>query len=177
MSVMFISDIHGIKNNLKKIKEEYDNHKCNQLIVLGDLYYADSKYKNNDYDVEYVEKFLESFQDNIICIRGNCDSNQDIERCKFKVEELSKINIDNQEVYITHGHIYNETNWHRPNTILVFGHYHVPFILKREDQIFINPGSISLPKNEYVPSYLIWENNTFTIYDIENHVIDKLNVK
>ena len=39
---MFISDIHGIKTNLKLIKKKYDKFECEKLVVLGDLYYHDN---------------------------------------------------------------------------------------------------------------------------------------
>lgn len=36
MKIMFISDIHGIKTNLKLIKKKYDKFECEKLVVLGD---------------------------------------------------------------------------------------------------------------------------------------------
>ena len=38
MRLMFISDIHGISTNLKKIKMKFDEFNCDKLVVLGDLY-------------------------------------------------------------------------------------------------------------------------------------------
>lgn len=39
MKLLFISDIHGIKTNLPKIKEIFIKENCDNLVVLGDLYY------------------------------------------------------------------------------------------------------------------------------------------
>ena len=39
MKILFISDIHGIKTNLPKIKERFIELNCDKLVVLGDLYY------------------------------------------------------------------------------------------------------------------------------------------
>ena len=50
MKIMFISDIHGIKTNLKLIKKKYDKFECEKLVVLGDLYYHDYNYRYPDND-------------------------------------------------------------------------------------------------------------------------------
>ena len=173
MKLMIISDIHGIKNNLEFIKEEFIKEKCDKLIVLGDLYYIGPRNKMmNDYDISYVEKFLESFKDKLICIQGNCDSEVDLEFSNFPIiKGLSIIKTDTKELFITHGHIFNETNWDRENTILIFGHYHIPFIKEIGNNLFINPGSISIPKDNHKPSYLIFEENKCTIYDIDKEII------
>ena len=39
--------------------------------------------------------------------------------------------------------------------------------------IYINVGSISLPRNNYKPTYMIYKNKEFTIYDIDNNIVDK----
>ena len=45
MKLMFISDIHGIKTNLAKIKERFEELNCDKLVVLGDLYYIGPRNK------------------------------------------------------------------------------------------------------------------------------------
>ena len=39
--------------------------------------------------------------------------------------------------------------------------------------IFINVGSISLPKNE-IETYAIYDNKKFIIYDINNNIIESI---
>lgn len=173
MKIMFISDIHGINTNLKKIEKKYAELKCDKLVVLGDLYYIGPRNKmQEDYNIPAVEEFLNSFKDNLICIKGNCDSEVDKMISSFPIiNELGLISVDNNDIYLTHGHIYNETNWEKENSILVYGHFHRPFIKEVDNKLFINPGSISLPKGENNPTYLIYDNNNFTIYDFEDKVI------
>ena len=173
MNLMFISDIHGIKTNLKKIKERYKELNCNKLIVLGDLYYIGPRNQMKDgYDIQYIKEFLESFKDDLICLRGNCDSEVDLMVSDFPIiNELSLINIDFHDIYLTHGHIYNKNNWPKENSILIYGHLHIPFIKEEKKNLFINPGSISLPKANNNPTYLIYSNNKFTIYDINDNII------
>ena len=173
MKVMFISDIHGIKTNLPKVKEQFEKLNCDKLIVLGDLYYIGPRNKMKEgYDIPAVQEFLESMKDKMLCMRGNCDSEVDMMVSNFPIiQDLSLIMMENRDIYFTHGHIYNESNWDKENSILVYGHFHVPFIKKIETNYYINPGSISLPKENYLPSYLILDENTATIYDIEDNIL------
>lgn len=172
MKLMFISDIHGIKTNLEKIRERFKQLKCDKLVVLGDLYYIGPRNKMVEgYDVQAVEKFLESMKDKLICMRGNCDSEVDIMVSNFPiVEQLGLIMMEEHDIYFTHGHIYNESNWNKENSILVYGHFHLPGIKKIETNYYINPGSISLPR-EGLPSYLVLDDEKATIYDIEDNII------
>ena len=48
---------------------------------------------------------------------------------------------------------------------------HIPFIKEKDGNYYINPGSISLPKSEYGPTYLVLEDNKFVIYDLDNKKI------
>ena len=174
MKIIFISDIHGIKTNLELIDKKIKYEKFDKLVVLGDLFY---NYHDNtkDFDIYYVREFLERYKDKIICITGNCDSDNDLEFLSFPIiSSLEHLSVDNLDIYLTHGHIYNDNNWDKHNTILIFGHYHIPFIKKENNIIYINPGSISLPKRDYKPSYLVYENRKFTIYDIENSIINEI---
>lgn len=173
MKLMFISDIHGIKTNLSKVKERFEELHCDKLVVLGDLYYIGPRNKMIEgYDIKEVQAFFESMKDKLVCVRGNCDSEVDIMVSNFPiVNELSVIMTENNDLYITHGHIYNESNWIKEHSVLIYGHFHIPFIKKIETNYYLNPGSISLPKEGYLPSYMIYDENKVTIYDIEDNII------
>lgn len=173
MRALVISDVHGVKTNLEKIKNRYIQLNCDKLIVLGDLYWGNSQ---ADYDPKYVRKFLESFKDNLVCIRGNCDFQVNPDEEPYPIEKDNVINID-KNIYITHGHLYNEKNWIIENSILIFGHYHVPFIEEIGSNVFINPGSISKPRSENLPSYLLINGQEFTIFDVNDSVISTFKVQ
>lgn len=178
MKLLFISDIHGLKTNLPKIKERFLKLQCDKLVVLGDLYYIYPKYKDlPDYDPSCVKEFLEKFKDKLICIRGNCDSEFDVLTSNFQVtKELAIISTTKHDLYLTHGHIYNEQNWSKKNSILIYGHLHRPFIKEISGNIYINTGSISLPKNTEGPTYLFYNEDEFVIYDINDHVLARKNI-
>ena len=180
MKIMFLSDIHGITTNLNYIKKKYNELKIDQLVVLGDLYYiGPGNQMIEGYNIKEVMNFLKSFN-NIICIRGNCDSDVDLKASDFPVNEgLSSIYVDDINIYLSHGHIYNEKENKKFNDVegvLIFGHYHYPLIDIKDKMVYINVGSISLPRNGYNSTYVIYENKTFTIYDVKDNIINSIKV-
>ena len=176
MKILFISDIHGISTNLDMVKKVYE-HGVSKLVVLGDLYYAGfNSFDKKSYDNEKVKDFLMQFRDNLICMRGNCDSDLDVTGSDFPINEgISVINVDGIDKYLTHGNKYNSDNHnkYKRKGVLVYGHYHVPSIKKIDDMVYINVGSISLPRSGGKASYGIYENRCITLYDIDGNIIDK----
>lgn len=180
MKALFISDIHGIYQNLEYIENIIKKEKIEKLIVLGDLYYCGPTY-SYIYEVnsQKVKDFLTKHRDILICMKGNCDSDVDLKVSDFPIcNNLSLLYIDNINIYITHGNEYNQEKNSKFNSkdVLVYGHEHIPYIKKNNDMIYINVGSISLPRNNNKPTYMIYENKTFTIYNIDEQVVDKIKI-
>lgn len=177
MKILFISDIHGITTNLEYIKKTFEKQNCNLLVVLGDLYR--SYVKHPDIDPLGVKDFLESFQDKLICMQGNNDTVNDQMKSNFPIlSDLSLIYIDNIPIYLTHGHRYNMRDHKKLKSgVLIYGHEHIPYIVQDENMTYINTGSISTPRNHEFPTYAIYENNTFTIYNIKDEIIDSIIIK
>lgn len=177
MKILIFSDIHGIKNNLDYLKEVYEKEKCDRVIVLGDLYYIGPRNTMiPGYDIQAVKNFLESFGEKLISLRGNCDSQVDLDVSSFViVPELEYLSLDGLDLYFTHGDLYNRRNHEKipSGSVLIYGHEHMPYMVNEDNRWFINPGSISLPKGDTYPSYLIYENRTFTIYDVKGQVLFK----
>lgn len=102
-------------------------------------------------------------------MKGNCDSEVDIKASDFPIcSNISLICVDGLDIYITHGNEYNidkDRKFQRKG-ILIYDHEHYPFIKKKNDIIYINVGSISLPKNDSKTSYGIYKDKIFTIYEI-----------
>ncbi len=135
----------------------------------------------DDYDSGYVLDFLNEMADKILCVRGNCDSNVDLKNLEFPViKELSLIIDSGINIFITHGHIYNPSNLGKINTnldtVLVYGHEHVPFIKRGMNMTFINVGSISLPKDNNKATYMIYENKEFSILDMEGNTVSRVRI-
>ena len=167
MKLLVVSDIHGSYYYAKKIKEIYLNEKPDKIILLGDLYYHGPR---NPFPKEYnpmkVSEILNSMKENILCVRGNCDAEVDEMISEFPFKENIIMKIDGKRYFFTHGHKYNIDNIPKDVDILIYGHFHESFIKEKEDVICVNPGSISLPKNNSKNSYLIIEDGEFYIRDI-----------
>ena len=97
----------------------------------------------------------------------------DVLESGFPIEEdiLVHYPIDSYNIYLSHGHVFNHNNWHEKNSILIYGHFHIPFIEETDDNLFINPGSVSLPRGDNKPTYLFYDGKEFIIYDMDDNVV------
>ncbi len=175
MKILFISDIHGVTTNLKFIENKITELKIDKLVVLGDLYYMGFNHVINNFNNKEVKEFLIKYKDMLFCMRGNCDSDVDIVTSDFPIcEGISSIYVDGIDIYITHGNLYsyNKSNKLPSKGVLVYGHEHIPSIKYKDDMVYINTGSISIPREDSNCSYCLYENNKFTLYDIYENVID-----
>ncbi len=55
----------------------------------------------------------------------------------------------------------------------MYGHFHTGFIKEKEGKLFVNSGSISLPKNDTKNSYVIIDGNSIILKYVEGNAIDK----
>ncbi len=180
MKIIFISDIHGINKNLNLIESKIVNENIDKLVVLGDLYYSGPTYNGeNEINSLAVKEFLTRHQAKLICLRGNCDSDVDIKASDFPIcDNLSLICVDGIDIYCTHGNEYNfeKNRKFDRKGILVYGHEHYPYIKKQDNMVYINTGSISLPRRDSKAGFLIYENRNFTLYDIDENIIESIDV-
>lgn len=180
LKLMFASDLHGSLYYCEKMKELYIKENANKLILLGDLlYHGPRNDLPKDYNPKGVIQLLNELKKNILCVRGNCDSEVDQMVLEFPIlADYMIMYLSNRMIFVTHGHIYNEQNLPQFNAgdIIIHGHTHIQAIETQKDYIYINPGSISLPKQNNTNSYMVYENNTFTIKDFNQNVLKTLNL-
>ena len=177
MKFLVISDIHGSKYYAEKIQNRIQRENPEKIILLGDLYYHGPR---NPLTLEYAPKevadILNSYKNKILAVRGNCDAEVDQMISEFKLEENITLDINGKRFFFTHGHKYNIDIWPEEEfDVMVYGHFHTGFIKEKEGKIFVNSGSISLPKNNTKNSYLIIDNNNILLKDIEGNVIEEKN--
>lgn len=165
MKWLIASDIHGSEFYCHRLLKAFDSEKADRLLLLGDiLYHGPRNELPIDYNPKSVIELLNQHRDSILCIRGNCDSEVDQEVLEFPIMADYAILTDgNHVVYATHGHIYNEENLPpmKKGDVLLNGHTHVAECKKHEDYMYVNPGSVSLPKDGSYNGYVIYENGTF----------------
>ena len=180
MKLMFASDIHGSSCDCEKIKEIFLTEKADKLVLCGDiLYHGPRNDLPESYNPKKVIEILNSISEDIIAVRGNCDSEVDQMVLDFPLMETYTLIYDkNIRMYVTHGHIYNCDNplKFKDNDILIHGHTHVLKAEKVRNFYFLNPGSVSIPKENNEKTYMIYEGGKFTIKTLDQKIIKELEV-
>lgn len=175
MKLLVVSDIHGSAYYAEKIPEIFEREKADKIIVLGDLYYHGPRNPlTKDYSPMKVAEILNSLKDRLEVIKGNCDAEVDEMISEFKFKEHLLLYVNNMKIYFTHGHKNNMDNLPDEQIdMMVYGHFHTGFIVKKDGIIFANPGSISLPKDNTKNSYSILDKESIVLKDIDGNVIDE----
>ncbi|MCI9067244.1 MAG: phosphodiesterase [Lachnospiraceae bacterium] len=175
MKLMIASDIHGSAYYCKKMLERYREEAAERLLLLGDLLYHGPR---NDLPREYAPKevisMLNEAREELLCVRGNCDAQVDQMVLNFPIlSDSMLLYLDGHTVFATHGHVYREKNLPPlgEGDILLHGHTHVQAMEDRGVYIYLNPGSVSIPKNGNENSYMIYEDGVFTIKNMEGRKI------
>lgn len=174
MKIMIASDVHGSAYYCEKMLEVYEKERAERLLLLGDiLYHGPRNELPKDYNPKQVIHMLNPWKEQILCVRGNCDSEVDQMVLEFPIMADYAYVINGKiSVYTTHGHVYNEYNLlpMPKNSILLHGHTHIPKCTVHENYIYMNPGSVSIPKEESWHGYMIWEEELFQWKDLESNI-------
>ena len=141
MKILAISDTHG---KLNKVRDVWSKLNDIDLVLHAGDYYSDAKALASELPVP------------VIGVRGNCDGGR---RDDFEIVETEYGNI-----LLVHGHSqgvdYDLSNlgyfaMEHDCCAAVYGHTHRASVLEEEDIYFINPGSLSLPRDGSGGSYAI----------------------
>ena len=161
MKLMIASDIHGSAYYCHKMIEAYKREQADKLLLLGDLLYHGPR---NDLPKEYEPKkvieMLNGIKEDLLCVRGNCDSEVDQMVLEFPImADYCILYLGGRMIFATHGHKLNQTDKPllKKGDILLNGHTHIPKYEDWGDYSYINPGSVSIPKDNSAHSYIILE--------------------
>lgn len=175
MKWFIASDIHGSEYYLQKMLEAFRREGADKMLLLGDiLYHGPRNDLPKDYNPKGVIDSLNSIKEGILCVRGNCDTEVDQMVLEFPIlADYCVLSDSGTTVYATHGHVYNANNLPPLSVgdILLHGHTHVPERTVKDGITILNPGSVSIPKNESHHGYMILENGTFTWKDLDGNII------
>ncbi|MEG1458710.1 MAG: phosphodiesterase [Acetivibrio sp.] len=178
MKYMIASDLHGSAYFCQKMLEAYEREEAEKLIFLGDLLYHGPR---NELPIEYnppkVISLLNERKNEFLCVRGNCDAEVDQMVLTFPIlAEYALLSMDGLTVFATHGHVYNRENLPplKRGDILLHGHTHVQAMEKLGENWYLNPGSLSIPKENNENSYMIYQDRNFTIKNLEGNVIKEM---
>ena len=172
MKLMIASDLHGSAYYCKQLLDAYHTEKPERFLLLGDLLYHGPR---NDLPAGYAPKkvieLLNSLKNDILAVRGNCDTEVDQMVLQFPIlADYAYISVDGLRIFATHGHNFNTTKLPplAKGDILLHGHTHVPVVEEfGEGNYYINPGSLSIPKESSPKSYILYENGRFSFRTLE----------
>lgn len=134
MKIGVISDSHGSISGAKRAIQKMGN--VDLLVHLGD-YCRDA------------DRISKEIKRDIIYVKGNCDFNSNIETDRL-------IEVGGKKIFLTHGHKYNVKYDYMDLCLhaeeigadaVLFGHTHSADVFERNGIIFVNPGSVSRPRN------------------------------
>lgn len=173
MKFLIASDVHGSAYNLKKVLDIANSEKVDKIVLLGDIFnHGPRNPLPEEYDPMQVATLLNDIKDEIIVIKGNCDSEVDTLISEFDFVDNSVIVSGGKTVLCTHGHVYNKDSMPKTKfSALIYGHFHTGFIEQIDGVTVANAGSISLPKNQTPKSFLILEEGKLELKDIEGNLI------
>lgn len=176
MKWMIASDLHGSAYYCRKMLEAFEREGADRLFLLGDLLYHGPR---NDLPREYAPKevipLLNGKREKLLCVRGNCDAEVDQMVLEFPVlADYAVLPVGRRLIYATHGHIYHVKNLPplAPGDVLLHGHTHVPAWTEfGQGNLYLNPGSVSIPKENSPHSYMILEGNTMQWKELESSAV------
>ena len=176
MKWMIASDLHGSAYYCRKMLEAFEREGADRLFLLGDLLYHGPR---NDLPREDAPKavipLLTGKKAKLLCGRGNCDAEVDQMVLEFPVlADYAVLPVGQRLIYATHGHIYHVKNLPplAPGDVLLHGHTHVPAWTEfGQGNLYLNPGSVSIPKENSPHSYMTLEGNTMQWKELESSAV------
>ena len=174
MRLLIASDIHGSSYFAKALLERIKEEEAEAIVLLGDILYHGPR---NDLPVGYAPKqvieLLNPLANELLCVRGNCEAEVDQMVLSFPVlADYAWLVVNGISVFATHGHLHGEQNPPplKNGSLLLCGHTHVPAYRKYETFTYVNPGSVSIPKEGSAHSYMTLEDRTLTWKDLDGKV-------
>lgn len=180
MKWMVASDIHGSAKYCRELLDAYEREKADRLLLLGDLLYHGPR---NDLPEEYAPKMviamLNAKKNQILCVRGNCDAEVDQMVLEFPIlADYCMLDLGTKLVYATHGHLASAEQLPplREGDLFLQGHTHVPRNEVKNGIRCMNPGSVSLPKQDSWRGHMILEANRAVWKELDGTVRETVEI-
>ncbi len=180
MKILIASDLHGSAYYTERLLAAFAREGAERLLLLGDLLYHGPR---NDLPRGYAPKeviaMLSPLKDQILAVRGNCDAEVDQMVLPFPImADYEVLPIGDRSLLLTHGHVFGEDNPppHAEGDIVLGGHTHVPRAAEHDGYTFLNPGSVSIPKEGSAHGYLLFEEGVFFFKTLDGACYQKYEI-
>lgn len=175
MKLMIASDIHGSAHYCRELMGAFEREQPEKILLLGDLlYHGPRNSLPGEYDTKKTAEMLNSVAGKVLCVRGNCDCEVDQMMLVFTImAEYCLLYVNGRVIFATHGHVFNVK---RPpamsrGDILLNGHTHIPAWEEfGEGNVYVNPGSVSIPKGGSQHSYMVMNDEGFFWKDLAGEI-------
>ena len=176
---MIVSDIHGSAYYCNAMLEAFSRENADRILLLGDILYHGPR---NDLPREYAPKkvisLLNAKKNKIFCVRGNCDTEVDQMVLEFPIlADYCILTVGKRLIFATHGHNFNMNSLPplSEGDILLHGHTHIPACEKfGSSNLYLNPGSVSIPKENSAHGYIILNDSLVQWKDLSSNVYNEL---
>ena len=173
MKYIIASDIHGSAHWCRKLVENFHREKADRLLLLGDLlYHGPRNALPEEYDPMSVAAMLNAPELCSMGVRGNCDAEIDQMVLDFPMFcDYALLSHGKCSIVLSHGHIFSPDNLPpmKKGDIFISGHIHVPVCQDKNGILCLNPGSVSIPKEDSTYSYLVFEEGLFQWKDMDGN--------
>lgn len=176
MKLFFASDLHGSLPATEKVLAQFDQSGAEALVLLGDiLNHGPRNPVPEGYNPPAAAERLNQYAQQIIAVRGNCDSEVDQMLLLFPMMmDYAWVLLESgHRLFVTHGHLYNTDK--RPplkrGDVIAHGHTHVPAAQWQGEQVIFNPGSVTFPRNGFEPSFGVYEEGELKVVTFDNQVL------
>ena len=170
MKLLIASDIHGSAQYCGQLMEAVKKENPDKVLLLGDiLYHGPRNALPAQYAPKEVAAMLNAVKDKLICVRGNCDTEVDQMMLEFPVlADYAMLFCDGVTIYAAHGH--HEFPALNNGDVVVSGHTHIPVDYEKDGVRYINPGSVSIPKENSWHGYIVLEEGNFTWKNLDGEI-------
>ena len=172
MKVGIISDLHGYPEKFMKAISFIKD--VDIILCAGDILYHGPRNPILDgYNPAALVEELKKCGIPMLIARGNCDAEIDMALLELHVFTPTVV-YDNSgtRFMVIHGHdiefdkLKEIARGYKVN-VMITGHTHIRSLIKQDGVIFINPGSIGVPKGDGQPSIAIYEDGEISFINTD----------
>ena len=179
--IMIASDLHGDAVCVRKLLDAYEKSGADKLLLLGDLLYHGPR---NDLPSGYAPKevisMLNGVKDELLCVRGNCDTEVDAMVLDFPIlADYAYVCVDDIVFFATHGHKYNTDcpPYLKEGEILLHGHTHISGVTPFGNRnLYVNPGSVSIPKADTPKGFILYSQKVLSFRELDGREYSSMDI-
>jgi len=163
MRIGVMSDTHGgLESWVEIINGVFFD--VDLILHAGDIFYHGIRNPQPEgYDTLNLALSINNLKKPLVICKGNCDSEVDQVGVDIPIQSpYALCHFNGLNILLHHGHLLSDEEavrlaLHWNYGISISGHTHIARLEQKENIVFLNPGSHSLPKGDGIPTVAIIE--------------------